>query len=60
MKDGYLKEDRQERFNTKRGWFVKAYRIVSPSGEDMIQPWMNTKREARECAKAMQINLIEQ
>jgi len=59
MKTGYLKKDRQERFNSKRGWFVTAWRIVDGEGRDMIQPWMNTKGEAREVAKAQSILLVE-
>ncbi len=59
MKTGYLKKDRQERFNTKRGWFVTAWRIVNAEGRDMIQPWMNTKGEARAIAKQQGIDLIE-
>ena len=60
MKTGYLKKDRQERFNSKRGWFVNAWRIVDAKGTDMIQPWMNTKGEARKIAKQQGITLIEQ
>jgi len=26
MKTGYLKKDRQERFNVKRAWYVDAWR----------------------------------
>ena len=56
---GYLKKDRQERFNYKRGWFVNAWRIVDASGRDMVQPWANTKTEARAQAKHMNLLLIE-
>lgn len=55
---GYLKEAQQERYNLKRGWFVRAYRIVDEDGDDIIQPWSNTKKEARETAKALGIKLI--
>lgn len=55
---GYLKETRQERYNLKRGWFVRAYRIVDEDGNDIIQPWSNTKKEARETAKALGIKLV--
>ena len=59
MRTGYLKKDTQERFNLKRGWLVNAYRIVDGQGKDLVQPWMNSKKEAREIAKELQINLIE-
>lgn len=59
MKTGYLKKDRQERFNMKRAWFVNAWRIVDENGRDMVQPWSNTKGEARRTAKALNIKLIE-
>ena len=55
---GYLKEAQQERYNLKRGWFVRAYRIVDEDGDDIIQPWSNTKKEARETAKALGIKLV--
>lgn len=58
-KTGYLKKDRQERFNLKRAWFVNAWRIVDDQGRDMVQPWSNSKTEARQTAKALGINLIE-
>lgn len=56
---GYLKKDRQERFNLKRAWFVNAYRIVDIDGKDIVQPWPNTKTEARQIAKELGIKLIE-
>ena len=59
MKTGYLKKDRQERFNLKRAWFVNAWRIVDEAGKDMVQPWSNTKGEARSLAKTLGITLIE-
>ncbi|ENB7451812.1 hypothetical protein ACPTFP_21295 [Pseudomonas aeruginosa] len=59
MKSGYLKKDRQERFNLKRGWFVNAWRIVDEQGRDLVQPWPNTKTEARRVARLLNIQLIE-
>jgi hypothetical protein len=59
MKTGYLKKDRQERFNLKRAWYVNAWRIVDDKGNDMVQPWADTKTEARRTAKALNIQLIE-
>ena len=43
----------------KRSWRVNAYRIVDENGHDMVQPWSNTKKDARETAKALGITLIE-
>lgn len=57
-KSGYLKKDRQERFNMKQGWFVNAWRIVDAEGKDMVQPWSNTKTEAQELAKRLGIELL--
>lgn len=57
MKTGYLKQDRMECFNVKRGWFVVAWRIVDENGKDMVQPWSNDKSEAREIAKRLGIEL---
>lgn len=57
MKIGYLKKDRMERFNTKRGWFVNAWRIVDEKGVDLVQPWPNTKSEARRLAVQLGIEL---
>ena len=57
---GYLKKDRQERFNLKRGWFVTAWRIVTADGVDLFQPWESTKADARNTAKKLGIKLIEE
>ena len=59
VRTGYLKKDYQERFNMKRAWIVNAWRIVDENGSDIIQPWSNTKREARETADACNIELKE-
>ncbi|MBW6354916.1 hypothetical protein ACLBVF_10390 [Pseudomonas aeruginosa] len=59
MKIGYLKKDRQERFNLKRSWFVNAWRIVDEQGRDLVQPWPNTKSEARRVARLLSIQLTE-
>lgn len=58
MISGYLKKDRQERYNSRRGWFVNAWRIVDAKGTDLVQPWMNTKGEARETAKRIGIVIL--
>lgn len=55
---GYLKKDRMERYNSKRGWFVNAWRIVDAQGKDMVQPWSNTKSEARRVAAQLGIELV--
>jgi len=57
VKTGYLKKDRQERYNSKRAWFVNAWRIVDKNGADIIQPWSNTKKEAYETAAACFIEI---
>ena len=57
MKQGFLKKDRQERFNLRRGWFVTAWRIVDADGRDMVQPWCRSKSEAKAVAKAGGITL---
>ena len=44
----YLKKDIQEHFNRKRSWYVNAYRIVDENGKDLIQPWCDSKKEARD------------
>lgn len=56
---GFLKEDRQERYNLKRGWFVKAWRIVSEEIQDLVQPWSNSKSEAHATARNLSIYLVE-
>lgn len=55
---GYLQKDKQEKFNLKRGWFVTAWRLVSAPNVDLVQPWSDTKSEARELAHALQICLL--
>lgn len=55
----HLVKDRQEKFNTKRGWFVTAWRIVDAQGQDLVQPWMNSKTEAKEVAELLGITLME-
>ncbi len=57
MKIGYLKKDRRERYNMKRGWFVNAWRTVDENGADLVQPWPNTKSEARRLAVQLGIEL---
>jgi len=57
MKIGYLKKDRRERYNMKRGWFVNAWRIVDENGADLVQPWPNTKSDARRLAVQLGIEL---
>lgn len=57
MRVGYLKKDRMERYNMKRGWFAVAWRIVDENGADLVQPWPNTKSEARRLAVQLGIEL---
>jgi hypothetical protein len=58
-KTGYLKKDHRERYNLKRAWFVNAWRIVDAQGTDLVQPWLDTKTDARSTAKALGITLLE-
>lgn len=58
IKQGYLKKDRLERFNLRCGWFVNAWRIVDAQGWDLVQPWARTKTEARETARALNIEIL--
>lgn len=59
MKTCIIKQDIQERYNIKRGWFVNAYRIVSPeTGHDLVQPWSDSKKEARETAKELGYTIV--
>lgn len=55
----FLKKDRMERFNLKRGWFVNAWRIVDAAGRDLVQPWFSTKTDARVYAAGAHIELKE-
>jgi hypothetical protein len=59
MKEVWLELDQQERFNLKRAWFVKAYRLVDINGVDAVQPWFNNKTSARWFAKHMGWKLYE-
>lgn len=58
MKDCYLKQDRQERSNLKRGWFVNAYRLVDAEGHDLVQPWLPTKKEALWLANHLEYRVL--
>lgn len=57
LRVGYLKKDMMERYNSKRGWFVVAWRIVDENGKDMVLPWSNTKGDARRLAVRLGIEL---
>lgn len=58
QREGWLKKDRQERYNSKMGWFVNAWRIVDWKGEDLVQPWSNTKKEALDLAARLGIKIL--
>ena len=58
IRKGYLKKYYQEKFNRKRGWFVKAWRILDEHGNDIVQPWFDTKAEAMEYAKTNNIWIL--
>ena len=57
-RQGYLKKDRMERYNSKRGWFVNAWRIVDAQGNDLVKPWQNKKSEDSRMDAAIGIELI--
>lgn len=59
MREGYIRTDIMERFNLKRGWFVTAYRIVDADDNDLVQPWMTSRRDAVETATELGIELHE-
>jgi len=58
-KIGYLIKTQKEKFNSKRSWFVNAWRVVDDNENDRFQPWANTKNEARETCRKLNIVLIE-
>ncbi len=43
----------------KRAWFVTASRIVNANDEDMVLPWMTTRREAIDVAREVGITLVK-
>lgn len=56
----YMIRDRQERINSRgQGWFVNAYRVVDENNRDLVQPWFNTKGEAKKYAKTKGYHLID-
>lgn len=57
MKIGYLKKDSVERFTTKRSWRADAWRVVDARGNDMFQPWCNTRNEALDTAHQLKIHI---
>ena len=56
-KKGYLKKDRMVRHALKRCWFVDAWRVVDEHGNDLVQPWCETKQEAIETAAEFGIKI---
>lgn len=45
----------------KRGWFVVAWRLVDPTiKRDLVQPWFNTKTDARKYAKSQGIKILNE
>ena len=58
-KVGYLKPDfLAERCRARRA-IINAWRIVGRDGVDLVQPWPNSKNEARTLCRDLHITLIE-
>ena len=57
MKTGYLKRDHTVREGLGYIKFDKYWRIVDENGADLVQPWPNTKSEARRLAVQLDIEL---
>ena len=56
----YLKKASQEHYNLKRAWLVNAWRLVDKNARDAVQPWFDTKRQARNFCKLQGWNLVEE
>lgn len=60
MKTGILKKDWIEKRSSRSIRFAVAWRIMDDQGRDMVQPWFDTKGEAREYARRQGILLKEE
>lgn len=60
---GYLAKDEKERCSSVKAGFslriVTAWRINNADGVDLVQPWDDTKSDARATAKVLNIYLVE-
>lgn len=60
MKIGYLVRARKKRERTQgQSWMGTAWRIVDEDGQDLIQPWLDTKAHAMEIARQREYLLLE-
>ena len=49
----HLVKTRQERYTFRNSWFVTRWVILNENEMDMVQPWLETKKEALEIAKEL-------
>ena len=47
---GYLKQDRIQKGNEHRQWWITAWRVVDAYGNDIVKPWRVTKEDAKQAA----------
>ena len=47
----FFKKDIEEKFNMRRAWFVRRYRLVDAKGIDLVQPWFCSLRELKAFVK---------
>lgn len=57
MKTGYLKREALHRHTLGISIVDRYWRIVDENGVDLVQPWPNTKSEARRLAVQLGIEL---
>lgn len=57
-KTAFLVKTCMERFNLKRGRYVNAWRLVDAEGNDLVQPWMNKRKEAIDLANNLGYRLV--
>ncbi len=55
---GYIKRDHMEQLQTQRCSFVTAWRIVDKNGQDLVQPWFLSKKEATDTARSLAIEIV--
>lgn len=50
--------DRMEQLLMQRCIFVTAWRIVGENGQDLMQPWFRSKKEAMDTARSLGIEIV--